>query len=73
MRSAGFMGLINDVTSVICRFIPPDVSTFTDESRSKIFSPRDEMFDICSNSFLRRRMRDMPSTHLLIERSRPHV
>jgi hypothetical protein len=73
LRSARFMCLINEYFGALCRFMSPGLSGFADESHSKIVSPRDEMFDLCSNFFLRGAMRDMSSTHMLIERSRPHV
>lgn len=73
LLSARFMCLINALCGAICRFMSPELSAFGGESRSKIVSPRDDMFYICSKLFLRGGMRDMPSTHLLIDRRRPHV
>ena len=59
-RSTRFFRFISDFYVMPGRLRPPGVSAFADESRSKIDPPRDEMFFLCSNFFLRIGMRDMP-------------
>ena len=73
MGLARFFHMIIGYSVDVGRSVPSTLSVFSDESCPMMSHPRNEMFGICSIFFLMRRVRDMPSTHMLNDRSRRHA
>ncbi len=73
MGLARFSNMISGYDGCYGRLVPAAPSGFADESCPVMDHPRNEMFYICSNFFLMFGMRDMPSTHMLNQRSRRHA
>jgi hypothetical protein len=73
MGLARFFNMISGYYANHGRFRPLKLSAFADESCPMMKHPRNEMFYICSKFFLMPLIRDMPSTHMLKDRSRRHA